>query len=196
MEKFTCHGNTAVLTGLVERTVIKGIQFGWDAFKEGIENTLFNLVGEPIVDNIQKVKMNPQLMWNTGALNPSDWTMDPLTQQGTSCKSFIVSTTAHVKHHINEIEEEHRLAQRLEQHFSETNYPLPLARSKVKRGLDTPVLAHLQRLTRMRNVNKGINFALGDIIRGVTALALHSQRAIKKVNWTVGRRTSQFQIIQ
>lgn len=61
--------------------------------------------------------MDSLMMRKIEALTQFDWLTDALTRQVARFQSLITPITAHVKHHINIIEEEHSLVQRLQEQF-------------------------------------------------------------------------------
>lgn len=74
---------------------------------------LFNLLGERIVEILQKGKMDSLLIRNNVALTQFDRFMDASSRPVAECHLLITPITAHVKLHINEAEQEHHLGQRL-----------------------------------------------------------------------------------
>lgn len=73
-------------------------------------------------------------MSNTESPTDYDRFMDAPTQQKAECLSLITPTTAHVKCHINKVEDEQILDQWLQKQFLEYIYQSPLASLKVEAG--------------------------------------------------------------
>lgn len=109
----TSHGNDHLLTRLVEDTIIKVLQVGYDSAKERVKPFLFNLVGEFIADIMQQRKMKSLLMKNIEALTKSDRYMKSLKRRVVEWQSLITPMMAYVKCHVNKIENDHHQAQRL-----------------------------------------------------------------------------------
>lgn len=189
------HRKDLVLTWLVEEAVTEALQVWYDAAREIVKTPSFNLVGEDIIEIILQGKMDSLLMSNVEACNQSDRfmnSMNPLTRQGAMCQSLIRPMIVHVKHHMNKTEEDHRVGQRLQQQFWETTYQPLLAMPKVEAGIVTPILVHHRVRIWMKTVDEDVNAALISIMRGVTALGLYHQRAMKTKKETVSSKRRQF----
>lgn len=81
VEKSISNCNAPVLTELVKDTLIEMLQVVYDGTQEVVNSPLFILMGEVIVDMIQKGKVDSLLMRNIGALTQSDWIMASPTRQ-------------------------------------------------------------------------------------------------------------------
>lgn len=79
MENSTNHCKYLLLKGMVQNTVIEAKKVGYHGSRENLV-PLGSLVGEIIVDIIQKRKMDSLLVVNTKSLIESNWFMDILTR--------------------------------------------------------------------------------------------------------------------
>lgn len=122
--------------------------------------------------------MNPLPMRSIETLTQYDLFMDALRRRVATCQSLITSMTLHVKHQLNKIEEEHCLAQRLQQHFSITTHQPPLVILKVEAGGVTSPICTPSETDSMKIVDERMNVTQSIVIRGVRALALHCRREI------------------
>lgn len=114
-------------------------------------------------------------------LSQSDRAINQITQRKVGCQLLIMPTTAHVKRPANYIKDEHYLVQTLHRHLSGIPYQSLLTMRKVEVGVHHPPV-HPPRHIRIRTVDEDENVALSVIIiRRVTALAPHCQRAILMV---------------
>lgn len=77
-------------------------------------------------------------MINIESLTQSDRLMDALTERVARCLWLITRMRAHIMRHVEQIEEEYRLAQRLQQQIFETTYRPLFATAMVEAGVVTP----------------------------------------------------------
>lgn len=68
-----------MLTALVQDMLIDALKVGYIAAKEGVNNLLFNVVGEVIVEIIQQGKMDSLMMGNIYTLSQLERFMVALT---------------------------------------------------------------------------------------------------------------------
>lgn len=116
-KKSTSHLIASVLAGLLEDTLIVALEVRYVGVKEGVETPLLYVVQEVIVDILQHGKAALLLKMIIQAFTQSERNMDALMRQVSGCQTLIIQLTSHVKHHIYNSGEEHRLAQRLQQHY-------------------------------------------------------------------------------
>lgn len=100
---------------------------------------------------------------------------------------------AQVKPQVTKVEEDHRLAQELQQQFSKHTCQTRLAARKVESGEVNTLLAQHPRKTWMKDVHKAVDVVLCAKIRGITTLALHRQRIIDVVNERVSCERRHYQ---
>lgn len=75
----------------------------------------------------QRGEMDSEKMINIDTLTQLQKFMYAWMGRVVKCQSLITSMMMHVKRHVNEIEKEHCLTQRLQDEFLETTYQPPLA---------------------------------------------------------------------
>lgn len=78
MRKQTSHHKDAVLTRLVENSLVEALKVDYFAAMEGEGTPLFNLVEAFIVDTVQQGMMHSLRIKNIEALTQSDSFMDAL----------------------------------------------------------------------------------------------------------------------
>lgn len=150
------------------------------------------MVVEVIVAIVSQEKVDWLLVRSIGALTDSGRFMDPFLPRMGRCQPFITPMTGHVKCHIENIEEEHFQALRLQQKFFETTYQPSVAMPKVRGRVITASTRTLPEWHLDEQNRKRPNFALSIKIRGTTALA-HQQRAINMEHNKVNREWLEFQ---
>lgn len=89
MKKSTPLSSAPVLTELLEDTLIHAAQVGYEATETRVRTLLFNLVGEVIVDTIQKGKMDSLLMRNIDTLTQSERLIDASTLSVAECQRMV-----------------------------------------------------------------------------------------------------------
>lgn len=76
----TTGNNASMWTKLKEDKLIRALQVGYGASKNGVKTPLFNLVREAIVDILQQGKMDSMLMGNIENLIQSERFEDAVTR--------------------------------------------------------------------------------------------------------------------
>lgn len=113
VENLASDWKVAVLIGLVENTIIEPLQVIFDTSREGVSPLMYTVVGEVNFDTIQHRNIDLFLMRNFEALTQSDLFKKALTQRVAGGQFLNMPMTAHVMCHINKIDEDHHLGQRL-----------------------------------------------------------------------------------
>lgn len=143
-----------VLTWIMEEKLIWGLKVGYDAAKEGVRTPLFILVGEVIVDIIQKGRWKP---WWWGILNPTPiWLVYAhITQPVAACQSLITPTMVLVNRHMKKIEEVNCVVQMLKQQLLEITHPSLLTKPKGEsRSIYSTFLHTIQDELGMKNCDE------------------------------------------
>lgn len=160
---------------------------------EGVKTPLLSPMGEVIVGITKPQQMDSLLMRIVDALTQPGRFMDAIRWRVTRCQSLTTPMTVHVKLHINMIEEEPCLVQRLQQQVLETAYQPTVAISKVEAGVVTPLAPVHSMWIWMKNIHGYISDALSLIRRGAAARTVHCQMAINMWYKTVRRKKERFQ---
>lgn len=138
MEKSASHLNVSMLKSLIDEKLIEAIEVVDDAVKEGVKSPLLNLEGNTIVDFIQQAKVDLLLMSNSEGFTKFDRFMNALGGQMHIYHWLIKPRKTQVKSHMKNIEEEHRLAQRLQHQLVESTCQHPLETPKVENAVVKP----------------------------------------------------------